>query len=266
MQVIEDFILNDISVSCPECRFRFATPNIEQMPALTWQSPVETDLHRILPAPALRAAFMALCPACRFAWWINSFTQDIMIDPQSLPRAADVLPSKIFGFAVLTGRRQGRALIDLAVVSLNGLWAAREEAACGFGTEAECLRWLKLAAYQIDQALTAPNWQGNSQRYNYIMGEVLRQMGDFQAAISRYQSIDRRSMLPKELIHHQIALAVAGNAQATLLPPHLVEEIFCLRRDNLDEQTAELSTTRDSQESQEFEQSTVSLAPQALAS
>ena len=228
MQVIEDFIVIDISVVCPDCQYPFATPSVANMPSPTRDTPVEADLHRILPHPSIRGALVAMCPACQYTWWITAFRPHNYV-PDLLVPAPDVEFSKKFGFAVLNGRKRGEDLLDLAILALNGAWCAREEAAAGMTQKNDLPRWLKLAAQELDKAMKDPSWQGNTQRYNYIMAEILRQMGDFENALSLFATLDRRSMLPRELIDHQISISRAGNSEPTLLPPHLVEEIFRLR-------------------------------------
>ncbi len=228
MQVFEDFVVIDISVVCPGCEYPFATPSLVNMPGPTRDTPVEADLHRILPHPAIRGAMVAMCPACQYTWWITAFRPHHYV-PDLLVPTPDVEFSKKFGYAVLAGRKRGENLLELALLALNGAWCAREEATAGLSQKNDLPRWLKLAAQELDTAMKDASWQGNTHRYNYIMAEILRQMGDFQAALNLFNGLDKRSMLPRELIDHQIAMSRAGNSEPTLLPPHLVEEIFRLR-------------------------------------
>jgi hypothetical protein len=85
---------------------------------------------------------------------------------------------------------------------------------------------MKLAVQELEEALNDDSWQGNRSRYSYMMGEVLRQMGDFHKAVKYLDLVDRKSMLPFELIRHQREMAVNGQAEPVQLPPHLVEQIF----------------------------------------
>jgi hypothetical protein len=228
MQVIEDFILVDISVVCRDCQYPFATPSLIHMPSPTRDTPVEADLHRILPHPSIRGTLVAMCPSCQYTWWLSAFSPHHYV-PDLLVPTPDVEFSKKFGFAVLGGRKRGEDLLDLAMLALNGAWCAREEATAGLAQKNDLPRWLKLAAQELDTAMKDPSWQGNTHRYNYMMAEILRQMGDCESALRLFTSLDRRSMLPRELIDHQIAMARAGNCEPTLLPPHLVEEIFKIK-------------------------------------
>jgi hypothetical protein len=91
---------------------------------------------------------------------------------------------------------------------------------------ADNTRWLSLAAQELDAALRDQEWEGNRNRYTYMMGEILRQLGDFDTALAYFNLVDRRAMLPKQLVEHQKQMAAARQSQTVTLPPHLVEEIF----------------------------------------
>jgi hypothetical protein len=227
---IEDFIIRDVSVVCPACYTPFATPQLVAMPALTPQSPVEADLHRVLPSAAVRGALISICPACIYTWWATAFANHFFVPDLLVPSPEIEYPKK-FAHAVLTGRKNGVHALDRALVAMNGLWCAREtyigagqELAAEYKTDNE--KWLVLAVQELDEALKDPHWQGNRSRYSYMMGELLRQMGDFHSAVRYFDLVDRSSLLPAQLVRHQRDLAVAGNAASVRLPPHLVESIF----------------------------------------
>jgi hypothetical protein len=230
MLVIENFALRPESVICPECNTVFATPNIVRMPNMTRESLVEADLHRVLPDPIIRSAFVAICPACIYAWWFSAFAAHYIV-PDLVPETPDVELSKKFAHAVLTGRKNGSHALDRATLALNGCWCAREQHTVA-GTlntpeyVAENTRWLTLAAQELDAALRDQEWEGNRNRYTYMMGEILRQLGDFDTALAYFNLVDRRAMLPKQLVEHQKQMAAARQSQTVTLPPHLVEEIF----------------------------------------
>lgn len=230
MLVIENFVLRPESVICPECNTVFATPNIARMPNMTRDSKVEADLHRVLPDPIIRASFVAICPACIYAWWFSAFASHYII-PDLVPDTPDVELSKKFAHAVLTGRKNGSHSLDRSTLALNGAWCSREQHAVA-GTlnspeyQADNTRWLTLAAQELDEALRDQEWTGNRNRYMYIMGEILRQLGDFDTSLAYLNMVDRRALLPKQLVDHQKQMAAAHQAQTVTLPPHLVEEIF----------------------------------------
>jgi hypothetical protein len=226
-QVIEDFVLQTVSVQCPDCEVVFATDALAHTPNMTKDTPVETDLHRILPHPALRAALIAMCPACLYTSWFSAFIEDPLV-PFLAVAPAEVAFSKKFAHAVLTGRKVGAHYLDRALFALNGSWCAREA-----GESSE--KWLELAGQELEAALEDDSWTGNRSRYQYIMGEICRLVGDFHGAVRHYNQVDRKSQLPKTLVDHQRQEAINGNSRPVQLPPEYVEAIFFPKPINLDE-------------------------------
>ena len=225
---LDKFVISDISVVCPECAYPFSTPSVLSMPNPERNTPVEADLHRVLPHPSVRGALVAMCPSCRYAWWLAAFKPHSYL-PILLVPTPEIGHSKKYGFAMLEGRKHNESMLDLALLALNGAWCAREELEAGLVEQKEVQRWLKLAARELEAAMNDISWKGNTARYTYILAEILRQMGDFANAASRLASVDESCNLPRELIDHQLALCKAGTAEPTLLPPHLVEQIFRIR-------------------------------------
>jgi len=227
---IQGFLIKAQAVVCPQCNEVFATPDLAKMTKLTCDSQVETDLHRVLPDPFIRSTFVAVCPACLYAWWFAAFAPHYIV-ADLVPETPTIEFPKKFALAVLSGRNNGAHALDRAMLALNGCWCARE----GFvlaGTQdspeavAENTRWLNLAKQELEEALSDQEWEGNRNRYQYILGEVLRQLGEFEAALKYFESVDRRSMLPRQLVVHQIKMAQAQHSHPDFLPPHLVEMIF----------------------------------------
>src|SRR5262249_8324172 len=105
-------------------------------------------------------------------------------------------------------------------LALNGCWCARE---AGLPHE----RWLELAGGELEKALKDNNWHGNRGYYHYLMGEVCRQSGDFKGAVNHFNQVGPEAMLPKELVERQKVQAVSGDSAIAVLPPHLVEIMFC---------------------------------------
>lgn len=215
------YTLKQSVLICPSCELIFATTQIDRTPALTRESRVEADLHRVMPDATIRASLLATCPECIYTWWLSAFAPHYML-PEMVPDAPPVSNDKKFGHAVLSGRKNGAHSLDRAVVALNGYWCARED----FLPSA---KWLELAAKELHEALSDESWNGNRGRYQYIMGEVLRLMGDFHGAVRFYSMVTRRSVLPRQLIDHQIQAAKEGSSKPILLPPHIIEEIFLPR-------------------------------------
>ncbi len=221
-QVIENFTLRLTTLVCPACNSMFGTFTLVGMPEITPRTWIETDLHRVLPDADLRGALVAVCPACEYASWVTAFTERV-IDPRILPSAPVMQPAKKFAQAVLTGRQNKIHALDISLLALNGCWCAREAAE-------PHERWLALAGKELERALQDEEWQDNRHYYHYIAGEVCRQMSDFHGAVRHYNKVVPQIRLPKELIDSQKVRAIAGDCDPSLLPPHLVEQLFCPRR------------------------------------
>jgi hypothetical protein len=216
------YTLKQSTVVCPKCELNFATMQVDKMPKIALDSRVEADLHRVLPDAAIRAALMATCPECIYTWWLSAFPASYVL-PQMVPDAPPVVHDKKFGHAVLSGRQAGVHALDTAIIALNGYWCARED----FQPSD---KWLELALKELSDALADESWHGNRGRYHYILGEVLRLTGDFHGAVKQFTNVDRRSVLPKALVVHQINEAKAGISAPTLLPPHIIEQVFLPKR------------------------------------
>lgn len=215
------YTLRRICVICPQCEAVFATTQVARKPKIAVDSRVEADLHKVLPDAAIRAAALATCPECIYTWWISSFAQSFVL-PQMAPDTPPVANDKKFGHAVLTGRAQGAHALDTAVVALNGYWCAREEFKTGE-------KWLMLVIKDLTRALEDESWFGNRSRFNYILAEVLRLSGDFHSSLRYFNKVDRTSLLPKELVDHQVYQTKKGNSSPQLLPPHIIKDVFKLK-------------------------------------
>lgn len=225
-QKIEEFTLKQATVTCPACNAVFNTPHLANMPAISAETPIETDLHRVLPNGAIRAALIGLCRDCGYAWWITAFKTEAIIgesltaDEYSLERLQ--YPRK-FANAFLTGKQNGNHSRELALLAMNGAWCARE---AGLPHE----RWLELVHQELEKALADRSWTGNRGYYHYLLAEVCRQQRQFEEAISHFNKVTYHSRIPRELILRQKVQATAGDSGATRLPPYLVERIFCPKR------------------------------------
>ncbi len=120
------FKLRQITVSCPLCETVFATYEVVRMPNMTRETPVEADLHRILPDPELRSNLLAMCPNCVYTYWLTSFAPHYFL-PQVVADSPPVEPSKKFAHAVQSARKVNNHALDRSILALNGYWCAREE-------------------------------------------------------------------------------------------------------------------------------------------
>jgi hypothetical protein len=224
--MIKFFKLRQITVTCPLCETVFATYEMVRMPIMTRDTPVEADLHRILPDPELRSNLLAMCPNCVYTYWLTSFAPHYFL-PQVVPDSPPVEPSKKFAHAVHSARKVNNHALDRAVLALNGYWCSREEDMDAIrGLEGGGEKFLRLAKVELTAALSDNDWAGNRSRYNYVMAEILRLLGEFPQALEFYRMVDRKSGLPFELVDRMQRFAQDGNKNPIRLPPHIVEAIF----------------------------------------
>ncbi len=219
MQIIKNFTVKAIAILCRQCKSMFATEMLSTLPAVTPETQIETDLHRVLPNARFRAALLAMCPACNHTWWTTSF-QAHFAKAEFVPAAPQVDHARKFAHAVLTGRQSNAHSLDIALVALNGLWCARESGQ-------SCARWVNLAGRELEKALRDESWRGNRSYYHYIMGEICRQAGYFKGAVAHFGKVGPESRLPEQLVQRQKVQAIAGDSQPARLPPYLVKAIFC---------------------------------------
>ncbi len=115
-------------LQCPDCEVVFATDSLAHTPNMTKDTPVETDLHHVLPHPALRAALIAMCPACPHTSWYSSFVEDPLV-PYLAVAPAEVAFSKKFPHAVLHLVAKLEPITsDRALFALNGSGAPAKPA------------------------------------------------------------------------------------------------------------------------------------------
>ena len=223
-----EFILKSQTVICSSCEAVFATLAIEQMPPVTGETRIETDLHRVLDNPEIRSSLIAMCPSCNYCWWLTSFVTG-GLDPDLLPAADKVDYAKRFAHAVFTGRKKNAGAIERALLALNGYWCAKE-------AKQPVERWLDLAIQELGSALKDKEWEGNRGYYHYVMAEMLRLAARFDEALSYYSAVlPAIAGIPAELLEMQKQRAAARDAQTYLLPSHLVQAIFCKQYEYADE-------------------------------
>lgn len=212
------YTLKTVAVRCPKCDEHFATPQVLSMPPITVKSKVEADLHRVLPDSKIRSASLAMCPHCLYTWWTNCFLWSSKV-PGYLQFSPAIDDAKKFGHAVHTGRSEKKHSLDNAVLALNGYWCAREAFQSGE-------KFLQVAKKEYKEALDDKEWKGYRGLHYYQMAEIFRLSGDFHDAVTHYMMVDRDSLLPQELLDHQIKNAKAGNSKPIVLPEHIIEGVY----------------------------------------
>ncbi len=213
-----EFVINTMSVSCPECNEVFATQTSFRLPEMTTSLPVESDLHRVLPYGIIRSCLVTICPSCQYAWWTNTFSRHFSL-PIGIKQAPEIDSARKFAHAVLTGRKNNFHTLDRAILALNGYWCAKE-------SHQETSKWLILSIQELSAALADSSWEGNRARYHYLLGELLRLNRQFEEAIQEFKLADSTSNLPEDLIINQKTLAQNKNSDPLLLSNEQVKTIF----------------------------------------
>ncbi|MFN8656786.1 MAG: hypothetical protein U0105_10650 [Candidatus Obscuribacterales bacterium] len=222
MHLTDEFKLRQAIAVCPACNAQFDTPYLLNVPAITSRTALETDLHRVLPDPAIRAALIGLCLDCGYGNWISHF-EIKMLEAECFAVSDSIEYPRKFANAFITARSAGASHVELALIALNGGWCSRE-------ADLPYQRWLDLAAQELDKALFDKSWGGDRGYYHYLMAEICRQLSDFTTAVRHFNKATLSSRLPKQLITRQKVQAIAADPSHTLLPPHLVERLFCPKR------------------------------------
>lgn len=216
---IDGYKLRDCIVVCPECTAPFFTTRLEDAPLISSLDIVEADLHRVYPDPEIRASLLALCPICKYCTWIFGL-ETYQSDLADAPESSFVSPSKKFAMAVKSARAKNIHSLDVAYLALNGLWCARE---AGESDEV----WLELAAYEHQKGLqdhaARPQDDGLS---HLMMGELWRQLKQFDAAVEEYKLALLDPTLHHEIAQHQIDLCSRQQFMPTALPARITTAIF----------------------------------------
>jgi hypothetical protein len=206
---------------CPQCNSLFGAEVLSQIPPMTAQTAVEADFHRLLPHVSFRGALVTVCPACEYSSWVQDFGAHIF-PAELVPAAVELEPSIRYAYAIKKGRELESPVLNLALLSLNGLWCARQE-------NKPSAPWLELTIKELTAALDDDSWRGNRAYYLYLRAEIRRQNSEFESSLRDFEQTTPQMKVPRELIQRQQQLAAAGNCEPVFLAPHMVEQIFCFK-------------------------------------
>jgi tetratricopeptide (TPR) repeat protein len=179
--------LADVAVKCPHCGLRF---NSKQLPLFieTGQrnSELRQDFGGLLPQP--EQYIVCTCPSCGNADWMKNFPAS----KQELSGEAPVLlpqrnaPAHLqFRDAAVLSERNGRNLYNIGFLYLYAAWCADDS---GAFPQANGYRRLAADAFakSILTSSCPPERLGETE---YLIGELLRRSGDFQAARDHFTRV-----------------------------------------------------------------------------
>lgn len=218
-RTIDGFILDEAVVVCPECQTPFRTEVLVETRPLNISDIVEADLHRVFTDAALRAAFLSLCPECKYCAWASQF-QPFNIRPELVKPQAEIEPARKYALAVKWAREKKIHNLDIAFIALNGLWCARE------ANEPDAL-WLELAIFEHEKGMETSTVKAEDDGVTHlIMGELYRQARNFPAAIEQYTLAGTDPSIIKEILDHQRQMCAKGLSHVTALPLRIVRMLF----------------------------------------
>lgn len=215
----ESYKLGQVAVMCPKCQQIFATAQVDEIPALNPHARIETDLHRVLPDAAIRAAMIATCPSCTYTWWTESFIPNDTVPILAID-APSIDPVKKYGHAILSSRMFGATNQERAQIAMNAYFCARESFQSGESI-------LSIAKDEFKNVIT--NDTNYSKRLVYILAEIHRLSGEFHEAVKLYNQVERGALIPNELLQHVSKQAKLGNSKPIVIPYHIVKQIYDLR-------------------------------------
>lgn len=182
--------LADVAVKCPHCGLRF---NSKQLPLFieTGQrnSELRQDFGGLVGQP--EPYTVCTCPSCGNADWMRNFppakdeTSTWTGPEQGLLQQRNAPAHLQFRDAALSYERSGRDAYNIGFLYLYAAWCADDSGAypqaSGYRRQAAAAFSRSLIDFSCPTARTS--------EIEYLIGEVLRRSGDFQAARSHFSRV-----------------------------------------------------------------------------
>lgn len=219
MQILADFTLNLARIECPACSHAFTGFVPSKISTITTDTPFETDLHRVYSSPVCRGSAVSMCTHCGYAWWLRAFKYFI-IESESQTKSSTDENLRKFARAYVCGMQHKHNHLELGLIALNASWCARDGKVCH-------KRWSSIAREELEKALHQPSTRKDRGFYQFLLGELCRQDSDFTQALKHLDLAVAGERLPESLIARQKVQARSADPRNTLLPPYLVESLFC---------------------------------------
>jgi uncharacterized protein (DUF2225 family) len=176
--------LVEIGVKCPDCGIKFTS---RQLPEVydTGIRNSELRQHWGDVKPCYEHFVVATCPSCGRADWATSFppTQEVctLNQPQSPPHVQ-------YRQAALRAERHGKDFYAAGIFYLYATWCADDVNALP-----QARQYRRLAAETLRKSLVDVSCPiANRAETEYLIGELYRRAGDFDACREYYQAIIAR--------------------------------------------------------------------------
>ena len=173
--------LADIGVKCSNCGIKFAS---RQMPVLIDTGYRNSELRQDFKGqiPQFEEYAVCTCPSCGKADWVNNF--EVTEEPTVLNQRAST-PHLQFRAAALGAERQGRDFFNVGLFYLHAAWCADDNRAFPQARE-----YRRLAADAFQKSLVDVSCPVDRRgEIQYLIGELLRRSGEFDASIAYFKQI-----------------------------------------------------------------------------
>lgn len=220
MRIVADFSLSVAKVECPACSHTFKTAVPSFVSSINSETQFETDLHRVYSSAAFRGSGIGMCTSCGYAWWLRTFKLSLLTESVEAGSDSSDEHLRKFARAYVCGKQHKHNHLELGLIALNASWCARDG-------QVSHSRWAAIAREELERALRHPSTRKDRGFYQFLLGELCRQEADFDAALQHFDLAVAGERLPECLITRQKVQTRCGDATATLLPPFLVESLFC---------------------------------------
>ncbi|MBX9690336.1 MAG: DUF2225 domain-containing protein [Candidatus Obscuribacterales bacterium] len=215
-----DFSLKIAKLECPACSHSFTSAVPAFVSQVTSESSIETDLHRIYSSSAFRGSTVGMCTKCGYASWLRAFK--VSADEQNVEAEKSTTEADLrkYARAYVYGKQHKLNHLELGLIALNASWCARDAKVADAG-------WMSIAREELERALRHPSNRKDRGFYQFLLGELCRQESDFKKALQHFDLSVAGQRLPESLITRQKVQARSADSARTLLPPYLVENLFC---------------------------------------
>ncbi len=220
MRIVADFTLSLASIECPACSRKFDGVVRSAVSAISAETLFETDLHRVYSSAACRGSGVGMCSNCGYAWWMRTFKTSTISEVAEADFESTDEQLRKFAKAYIYGKQHHHNHLELGLMALNASWCARDG-------QVSHTRWSAIAREELERALRQPSTRKDRGFYQYLLGELYRQESDFNGALQHFELAVAGERLPKCLITRQKVQARSADSSATLLPPYMVESLFC---------------------------------------
>lgn len=196
----------DIAVKCPSCGVKF---NSKQLPVIVDTGIRNSELRQDFQgqAPQFEPYGVCTCPGCGRADWVTEFPAT---EEQAVLTQPVVTPHLQYRSAALTAERDGKDSYSIGLFYLHAAWCADDNRAFPQARE-----YRRLAVDAFKKSLIDVSCPLDKRaQIEYLIGELLRRVGDFEAAKEHLrQAIPRLSGRYAYMARKLIRLAELGNVE-----------------------------------------------------